>query len=300
MSSEHLFALEHLQREPISQRTTSVYKMFQADLGSSLIIRPLLPSTIRQHHRMPMPSLRRESVKPTVQTPTHISLMVIGNEHKIGLNRPNQTTQARVLTNVTTERSHSAVPNLPPLVSTAAVKTDKIRVTARAPLRQPAADLPQPVARRIIPVLRSHVEKPETRRVIPVPRSRVEKPVRAEKQSPVRQILKNTVRTENKSPVRQIQKKPARAERQSPVRQVHKNSGCKKKEPCKDKPKMPVRLLAVADFPPVSESVRALLMSNLAAQQRLARQRPPVTTVPRRAGGWSNSAPGEKMLVCPT
>lgn len=284
MSSEHLFALEHLQREPISQRTTSVYKMFQADLGSSLIIRPLLPSTIRQHHRMPMPSLRRESVKPTVQTPTHISLMVIGNEHKIGLNRPNQTTQARVLTNVTTERSHSAVPNLPPLVSTAAVKTDKIRVTARAPLRQPAADLPQPVARRIIPVLRSHVEKPETRRVIPVPRSRVEKPVRAEKQSPVRQI----------------QKKPARAERQSPVRQVHKNSGCKKKEPCKDKPKMPVRLLAVADFPPVSESVRALLMSNLAAQQRLARQRPPVTTVPRRAGGWSNSAPGEKMLVCPT
>lgn len=247
--------------------------MFQADLGSSLIIRPLLPSTIiRQRHRMPLQlqSVRRESVKPTVQTPTHISLMVIGNEHKVGLNRPNQTTQARILTNVTTERSHSAVPKLPPLVFTAAVKTDNTRLTARAPLRQPAAaaDLPPPVARRIIPVLRSHVEKPETRRVIPVPRSRVEKPVRAEKQSPMRQI--------------------------------HKNSGCKKKEPCKDKPKIPVRLLAVADFPPVSESVRALLMSNLAAQQRSARQRPPVTTVPRRAGGWSNSAPGEKMLVCPT
>lgn len=243
--------------------------MFQADLGSSLIIRPLLPSTIRQHHRMPLQSVRRESVKPTVQTPTHISLMVIGNEHKVGLNRPNQTTQARILTNVTTERSHSAVPKLPPLVFTAAVKTDNTLVTARAPLQQPAAsDLPPPVARRIIPVLRSHVEKPETRRVIPVPRSRVEKPVRAEKQSP--------------------------------VRQKHKNSGCKKKEPCKDKPKIPVRLLAVADFPPVSESVRALLMSNLAAQQRSARQRPPVTTVPRRAGGWSNSAPGEKMLVCPT
>lgn len=289
ISSEHHFALEE---ETISQRTTTyVYKMFQADLGSSLIVRPLLPSTIRQHHRMPLPSVRRECVKPTVQTPTHISLMVIGNEHHIGLNRPNQ----RTLTKVTTERPRSTVPNLPPLVFTAAVKKDNHRVTARAPLRQPAAaaDLPQPVARRVIPVLRSHVEKTETRRVIPVPRiSLVEKP---ETRWAVPQTsLVEKPKTHRVMPVPRtsLVEKPARAEKQSPVSQItlQKNSGCKKKEPCKDKPQMPVRLLAVADFPPVSESVRALLMSNLAAQQRSARQRP----------GWSNSAPGEKMLVCPT
>ncbi len=136
--------------------------MFQDSCGTSLSFRPFLPSIIRQYNYVQMLSEHRESVKPTGQTPTHIELLVTGNQHS-------QTTMPRSL--ITTERpgrevSKCTVLTLPSLVSTTAVKTDK----PRAPLLQ-SVPLPQ------VP----------TRCVKPVPRNTAEEPARVDKQSPLRQ-----------------------------------------------------------------------------------------------------------------
>ena len=196
--------------------------------------------TNRQHHRVQMPSIHRESVKPTGQTPTFT-----GYGHNNDLTRPNQTPQARILT--TTKRPHcemnkSPVLTLPPLAGAAAFKTHKPRVvTGRAPLRPPAPAAPA---------------------AAPTPAPATPAPAR------LPQLVTGRIALVNRSSVRKL----VSEEKQSPLRPIQKKSGSKKKQPCKDQPQKPVRLLAVADFPPVSESVRAV-MCRIADEQHSERQR---------------------------
>lgn len=148
--------------------------------------------------------------------------------------RPSSTIRQNELPRIltTTERPHwevnkSPVLTLPPLAGAAAFMTHKPRVvTGRAPLRPPAP-APAPAAPTRLPQL-------VIGRIAPV----------------------------NRSSVRKL----AGEEKKSPVRPIQKKSSSKKQQPYEDKPQKPVRLLAVVDFPPVSESVRGV-MCRIADQQ---------------------------------
>lgn len=110
------------------------------------------------------------------------------------------------------------------------------------------------------------------------------------------------VLTHRVTPVpRNREEEPARAENQSPVCQIQRKRGCKNKWLRKDKSQKPLRHLTVVDMPPVTESVRTLLMSNATVQQRLHHQRPTATIFPQRADGNTNSCKicCVKMWVCP-
>lgn len=309
--------------------------MFQANLGSSLVVRPVPPSssirqyhcvqmpstrresveftgqtptqtplldmvignghkndlprpnqtTIRQHHRMQMPSMHRESVKPTGHTPTHTTLMVIGNGHNNDLTTPNQITI----------RQHHRVQQMPS-INRESVKptgqTHSLMVIGKGNTNGLTRPNQTTQARILTTTERPHWEMNKSPVLILPPLAgtaafKAHNPRLVTARAPLRhpppaaaslpQPVTRRIAPVNRSSVG----KPASAEKQSPVRLIQKNSGSKKKQPCKDQPQKPVRLLTVADFPPVSESVRAV-MCRIADQQHSERQRAAVTgSVPR-------------------
>ncbi len=105
---------------------------------------------------------------------------------------------------------------------------------------------------------------------------------------PLPQVLTRQVKPVPRNP----DEEPARADKQSPLRQ--RNSGYKNKRLRKDKQQKPLRLLTFADIPPVTESVRTLLMSKASVQQR---------SHPQRADGDTRTRSSDccvKMWMFPT
>ncbi|CAM4734496.1 unnamed protein product [Leuciscus chuanchicus] len=222
--------------------------------------------------------MHRESVKPTGQTPTHTTFMVIRNGHKNDLTTPNQVTT----------RQHHRVQQMP------SIHQESVKSTGQTPtftgyghnndLTRPRQT---PQARILTTTERPHREMNKFP-VLPLPPLAGAAAFKTHKP----RVVTGRVPLQPPAPASAPAPAPARLRlpqlvigRIAPVnRSSERNlASSKKKQPCKDQPQKPVRLLAVADFPPVSESVRAL-MCRIADQQHSERQRAAVKgSVPRRA-----------------
>jgi len=246
---------------------------------------------IRQHHRGQMPSIRRESVKPTGHTPSHTmpcnrrefvrptghtpTLMVIGNGRDNDLTTPNQITirqHRRVLKMPSTLKEESVKPTGPtPMFMVTGIRNGLTRPhqTPHAPTERPDGKMKKSPFPTLPPLVGTDAFKTHNPRV--KARAPQGHPSGASDPLPPQRVTGQLPHV-NRSSVG----KQASAQKQSPVRPIQKKTASKKKQPHKDQPQMPVRLLPVADFPPVSESVRAVML-RIAKQQHLERQRAAVT-----------------------